>query len=71
LPNASHFAHATLVAVMGAAGKSAGTAAAVARLRRMKPDYAMAAAAEELGHHANRSFVGEYLAGLARAGLAA
>jgi DNA-binding SARP family transcriptional activator/TolB-like protein len=71
LPNASHFAHATLVAVMGAAGKSAGTAAAVARLRRMKPDYAMAAAAEELGHHANQSFVGEYLAGLARAGLAA
>jgi DNA-binding SARP family transcriptional activator len=71
LPNASHFAHATLVAIMGAARKSDGTAAAVARLRRMKPDYALAGAAEELGHHANQSFVGEYLAGLARAGLAA
>jgi len=71
LPNASHFAHATLVAIMGASRKSDGTAAAVARLRRMKPDYALAAAAEELGHHANQSFVGEYLAGLTRAGLAA
>ena len=71
LPNASHFAHTTLVAIMGAAGKSDGTTAAVARLRRMKPDYALAAAAEELGHHANQSFVGEYLAGLTRAGLAA
>jgi DNA-binding SARP family transcriptional activator len=71
LPNASHFAHTTLVAIMGASGKSDGTAAAVARLKRMKPDYALAAAAEELGHHANQSFVGEYLAGLTRAGLAA
>ena len=70
-PNASHFAHATLVAIMGAARKSDGTGAAVARLRRMKPGYAVAAAAEELGHHANQSFVGEYLAGLTRAGLAA
>jgi hypothetical protein len=71
LPNASHFAHATLVAIMGASRKSDGTATAIARLRRMKPDYALAAAAEELGHHANQSFVGEYLAGLTRAGLAA
>ena len=71
LPNATHFAHATLVAIMGAARKSDGTAAAVARLQQIKPNYALAAAAEELGHHANRSFVGEYLAGLARAGLAA
>jgi hypothetical protein len=37
----------------------------------MKPDYALTGAAEELGHHANQTFVGEYLAGLARAGLAA
>jgi hypothetical protein len=43
----------------------------MARLRQIKPDYGLAAAAEELGHHANQSFVGEYLAGLARAGLAA
>ena len=71
LPNASHFAHTTLVAIMGASRKSDGRAAAVARLRRMKPNYTLAAATEELGHHANQSFVGEYLAGLARAGLAA
>jgi DNA-binding SARP family transcriptional activator len=71
LPNASHFAHATLVAIMGAGRKSDGTPAAVARLRRMKPDYGLAAAAEELGHHANQSFVGEYLGGLAHAGLVA
>lgn len=71
LPNASHFAHATLAAIMGAARKSDGAAAAVARLRRLKPDYALTGAAEELGHHANQTFVGEYLAGLARAGLAA
>jgi DNA-binding SARP family transcriptional activator len=71
LPNASHFAHATLVAIMGAARKADGAAAAVQRLRRLKPNYALGAAAAELGHHANQSFVGEYLAGLARAGLAA
>jgi len=71
LPNATHFAHATLVAIMGASPKNDGTAVAVARLKQIKPNYALAAAAEELGHHANRSFVGEYLAGLARAGLAA
>jgi DNA-binding SARP family transcriptional activator len=71
LPNATHFAHATLVAIMGASRKSDGTAAAVARLRQIRPAYAIAAAAEELGHHANQSFVGEYLAGLSRAGLAA
>ncbi len=71
LPNATHFAHATLVAIMGVSRKSDDTAAAMARLRQIKPDYALAAAAEELGHHANQSFVGEYLAGLARAGLAA
>jgi DNA-binding SARP family transcriptional activator/TolB-like protein len=71
LPNASHFAHTTLVAIMGAARKSDGAAAAIARLRQIKPDYALGAAAEELGHHANQTFVGEYLAGLSRAGLAA
>jgi tetratricopeptide (TPR) repeat protein len=71
LPNATHFAHATLVAIMGASRNSDGTAAAVARLRQAKPTYALGAAAEELGHHANQTFVGEYLAGLSRAGLAA
>jgi len=71
LPNASHFAHATLVAVMGASGKCGDAASAVARLRQIKPDYALAAAAEELGHHANRPFVDAYLTGLSRAGIAA
>jgi tetratricopeptide (TPR) repeat protein len=71
LPNASHFAHATLVAIMGASRKGDGTAAAVARLRQINPAYAVSAAAAELGHHANQTFVGEYLAGLSRAGLAA
>ncbi len=71
LPNATHFAHATLVAIMGASRRGDGMAAAVAQLRQIKPDYALTEAAEELGHHANQSFVGEYLAGLARAGLAA
>jgi DNA-binding SARP family transcriptional activator len=70
-PNATHFAHATLVAILGVSRKSDDTAGAMARLRQIKPDYGLAAAAEELGHHANQSFVGEYLAGLARAGLAA
>jgi hypothetical protein len=71
LPNSSHFAHATLVAIMGASRKSDGTAAAVARLRQINPTYALSAAAAELGHHANQTFVGEYLAGLSRAELAA
>jgi DNA-binding SARP family transcriptional activator len=71
LPNATHFAHATLVAIMGASRKGDGTAAAVARLRQANPNYALSAAAAELGHHANQTFVGEYLAGLSRAGLAA
>jgi tetratricopeptide (TPR) repeat protein len=71
LPNASHFAHATLVAIMGASRKGDGTAAAIARLRQINPTYALSAAAAELGHHANQTFVGEYLEGLSRAGLAA
>jgi tetratricopeptide (TPR) repeat protein len=71
LPNATHFAHATLVAIMGASRRDDGLPAAVAQLRRIKPSYALAVAAKELSHHANQSFVGEYLAGLGRAGLAA
>ncbi|MGH6930527.1 MAG: BTAD domain-containing putative transcriptional regulator, partial [Dongiaceae bacterium] len=71
LPNATHYPHATLVAIMGASRKGDGAAAAVARLRQIKPNYALTAAAEELGHHANQPFVGEYLEGLSRAGLAA
>lgn len=35
-----------------------GTAAAVARLRQIYPNYALSAVSAELGHHANRTFVG-------------
>lgn len=71
LPNASHFAHATLVAVNGAAGNRDGATAAIAQLRQINPGYTLGVAAEELRHHANQSFVGEYLGGLQQAGLAA
>lgn len=71
LPNASHFAHATLVAVTGASGNRDGATAAIAQLRQINPGYTLGVAAEELRHHANQTFVGEYLAGLGQAGLAA
>ena len=71
LPNASHFAHATLVAVTGASGNRDGATAAIAQLRQINPGYTLGVAAEELRHHANQRFVGEYLAGLGQAGLAA
>lgn len=71
LPNASHFAHATLVAVTGAARRRDSAAAAVAQLRQVNPGYTLGAATEELRHHANQGFVSEYLAGLSQAGLAA
>ena len=35
----------------------------MARLKQIKPNYALGAAAEELGRPANQAFVGEYLAG--------
>ena len=70
LPNASHFAWATLVAGLGAAGKREDAAEAIQQLKRLKREYALDFAHEELAHHANRTFVGVYLDGLARAGLA-
>ncbi len=69
LPNASHFAWATLVAVLGAAKKLDSAQQALRRLKLIKPGYSVAFARDELTHHANRTFVSDYLEGLERAGL--
>ena len=69
MPNASHFAWATLVAGLGAAGKREEAQEAIHQLKHLKREYALDFAYEELAHHANRPFVDIYLDGLARAGL--
>ncbi len=69
LPNASHFAWATLVAVLGAAKRGDDAKHALRRLKLIKPEYSVAFARDELTHHANRTFVSDYLDGLAKAGL--
>jgi len=68
-PNVSHFAWATLVAILGISGKKDEARAAVRQLRLIKPDYSLEVARGELQHHANRSFVADYLQGLELAGL--
>ncbi|MGF1625384.1 MAG: BTAD domain-containing putative transcriptional regulator, partial [Alphaproteobacteria bacterium] len=69
LPNASHFAWATLASVLGVAGDQENAGRALARLRLFRPGYSLDHAVAELAHHANRLFVGDYLAGLELAGL--
>ncbi|GAB5469763.1 MAG: hypothetical protein Kilf2KO_27930 [Rhodospirillales bacterium] len=69
LPNASHFAWATLVSILGARGRKAASRGALERLQRLQPGYSLAFARDELAHHANRDFVALYLDGLQRAGL--
>lgn len=68
LPNASHFAWASLVAILGSSKKHEEVTAAVRRLRLMKPEYSLNFARDELSHHANRDFVDNYLDGLSLAG---
>ncbi len=69
LPNASHFAWASLVAIMGSSGKNEEVAQALRRLKLVKPEYSVSFARDELSHHANREFVDNYLDGLFAAGL--
>lgn len=69
LPNASHFAWASLVAILGSSRKHDEIQAALRRLKLMKPEYSLSFARDELSHHANRDFVENYLDGLAAAGL--
>ena len=61
LPNASHFAWASLVAILGGAGKDEEVAQALRRLKQIKPEYSVSFARDELSHHANRDFVDNYL----------
>ncbi len=68
LPNASHFAWASLVAILGASKKHEEVAAALRRLKLVKPEYSLNFARDELSHHANRDFVDNYLDGLTLAG---
>ncbi len=69
LPNASHFAWASLVSILGGAGKDEEVAQALRRLKQIKPEYSVSFARDELSHHANREFVDNYLDGLFNAGL--
>lgn len=64
LPNAAHFALATLVSVLGARRKTDKASRAIRELHRQKPEYTFGFAHEELEHYANRGFVGNYLDGL-------
>ncbi len=69
LPNASHFAWASLVAIQGSRHKHEEAQSALRRLLQLKPEYSVSFAREELTHHANRDFVDNYLDGLSAAGL--
>ena len=68
-PNATHWAFATLLAVLGARGKSREAISVAAQLQRLKPDYTCSFARKEFAGFMRNEFVETYVAGLGAAGL--
>jgi TolB-like protein/Flp pilus assembly protein TadD len=67
--NATYWPFATLVAVLGASGKTAEANIAVERLLERKPNYSVTFAREDLFFCADDHFIDRYLDGLRRAGI--
>ena len=68
-PNCQYWAHAHLVSALGHLGRSAEGAAALARLKELKPQFSLAYAREQLFFLRHEEQVERYLAGLRKAGL--
>jgi hypothetical protein len=68
-PNATHWTFATLVAVLGAQGKSDEGGRLTRQLRALSPDYSSDFARREFGGIIRDEFVEIYVNGLRAAGL--
>lgn len=68
-PNCQYWAHAHLASALGHLGRSAEGAAALARLKELKPQFSLAYAREQLFYLRHEEQLERYLAGLRKAGL--